>query len=36
LQQLYGSAQRIDCFDATGGGACVAIWIPFRLAAHAA
>jgi sensor histidine kinase YesM len=36
LQQLYGSAQRIDCFDAAGGGACVAIWIPFRVAAHAA
>jgi sensor histidine kinase YesM len=36
LQQLYGSAQQIDCFDASGGGACVAIWIPFRIAAHAA
>jgi two-component system, LytTR family, sensor kinase len=36
LQQLYGSAQRIDCFDAAGGGACVAIWIPFQIAAHAA
>ena len=36
LQQLYGSAQRIDCFDAAGGGACVAIRIPFRIAAHAA
>jgi LytS/YehU family sensor histidine kinase len=36
LQQLYGSAQQIDCFDASGGGACVAIRLPFRLAAHAA
>jgi sensor histidine kinase YesM len=36
LQHLYGSAQRIDCFDAVGGGACVAIRIPFRVAAYAA
>jgi sensor histidine kinase YesM len=36
LQQLYGSAQQIDCFDAAGGGACVVIRIPFRIAAHAA
>ena len=36
LQQLYGSAQQIDCFDASGGGACVAIWIPFRPASQAA
>ena len=36
LQQLYGSAQQIDCFDAAGGGACVVIRIPFRVAAHAA
>jgi two-component system, LytTR family, sensor kinase len=36
LQQLYGSEQRIDCFDAIGGGACVAIWIPFRTASLAA
>jgi two-component system, LytTR family, sensor kinase len=36
LQQLYGSEQRIDCFDAVGGGACVAIWIPFRIAAQEA
>ena len=36
LQQLYGSEQRIDCFDAIGGGACVAIWIPFRMASLAA
>jgi two-component system, LytTR family, sensor kinase len=36
LQQLYGSEQRIDCFDALGGGACVAIWIPFRTASRAA
>ena len=34
LQQLYGSEQRIDCFDAVGGGACVAIWIPFRQASQ--
>ena len=33
LKQLYGSEQRIDCFDAVGGGACVVIWIPFRTAA---
>ena len=36
LQQLYGSAQQIDCCDAAGGGACVVIRIPFRVAAHAA
>jgi two-component system LytT family sensor kinase len=36
LQQLYGSEQRIDCFDAVGGGACVAIWIPFKNASQAA
>jgi LytS/YehU family sensor histidine kinase len=36
LQQLYGSEQRIDCFDAVGGGACVAIWIPFQAASQAA
>jgi two-component system, LytTR family, sensor kinase len=36
LQQLYGSEQRIDCFDAIGGGACVAIWIPLRTASLAA
>jgi two-component system, LytTR family, sensor kinase len=36
LQQLYGQEQRIDCFDAVGGGACVAIWIPFRPASQAA
>jgi len=34
LQQLYGAAQRIDCFDAVGGGACVVIGIPFRPASH--
>ena len=36
LQQLYGAAQHMDCFDAPGGGACVVIRIPFRSALHAA
>ena len=36
LQQLYGQEQRIDCFDAVGGGACVVISIPFRPASQAA
>jgi signal transduction histidine kinase len=32
LQQLYGSLQRMDCFDDAGGGACVVIVLPFRRA----
>lgn len=30
LQQLHGAAQRMDCFDAPDGGACVVIRLPFR------
>jgi len=30
LQQLHGAAQRLDCFDAPDGGACVVIRLPFR------
>ena len=35
LQQLYGAAQRMECFDAPDGGACVVIWLPFRAVSQA-
>jgi sensor histidine kinase YesM len=31
LEQLYGSAQRLECGDAPGGGAVVTVSVPFRV-----
>jgi signal transduction histidine kinase len=36
LHQLYGSAQRMECFDVPEGGACAVVWIPFRRATNTA